>query len=673
MAKGAGQGDGSRTSSEEEDDEMTLAERQAQGSQQQQQKEANGSEAEEEDSDEGKAPAEQKQEDAETLAQRRERRWSSAASSLSTVQSPRKKRKTDRNHSASQPGHASKKQYWSTLEHSGPLFPPEYEPHGVKMKYEGEEVDLSPEEEEIATFYGHVMNTEYPQKQRFRENFWSGFRSYMTPETASKLRELDKCDFSPIFEHIQSERERKKNRSKEEKKQEKEEKEEQEKKYMYAKVDGRWEKVGNFRIEPPGLFRGRGEHPKMGMIKKRIHPEDVVINIGEDAPVPDPGPGHEWGRIVHNKNVTWLAGWKDSINTKDWKYVQFSPSSTIKGESDQKKYDTARKLKRYIDDIREDYMANLKSSDPATRQLAVTTYLVDALALRAGGEKDDDLADTVGVCTLRVSHVKFISPDRVEFDFLGKDAIRYHQEHRVNERVWSCMKEFAGNKRGEDNLFDKIDPARVNRHLQSLMPGLTIKVFRTFNASRLLQKKLREETDDSEEVDGKKAKYDNANKEVAVMCNHQKDVSKQHDQQMKNLQDKLDKMRSELESAKEEETKKAATKVANLEQRIKKHKLKMSNKENLKQVSLGTAKINYCDPRITIAWCKRHEVPIAKVYPRALLEKFSWCALQALLRRESVCFCTCTDRSRGAVPGLCEHRLTLIGKRTTMRSVRPPT
>ena len=32
----------------------------------------------------------------------------------------------------------------------------------------------------------------------------------------------------------------------------------------------------------------------------------------------------------------------------------------------------------------------------------MTTYLVDKLALRAGGEKDDDLADTVGVCTLKV-------------------------------------------------------------------------------------------------------------------------------------------------------------------------------------------------------------------------------------------------------------------------------
>lgn len=28
--------------------------------------------------------------------------------------------------------------------------------------------------------------------------------------------------------------------------------------------------VGNFRVEPPGLFRGRGEHPKTGMVKVRI-------------------------------------------------------------------------------------------------------------------------------------------------------------------------------------------------------------------------------------------------------------------------------------------------------------------------------------------------------------------------------------------------------------------
>jgi DNA topoisomerase-1 len=45
-------------------------------------------------------------------------------------------------------------------------------------------------------------------------------------------------------------------------------------------------------VEPPGLFRGRGEHPKMGKIKKRIYPRDITINIGEGEPVPEhPFPG----------------------------------------------------------------------------------------------------------------------------------------------------------------------------------------------------------------------------------------------------------------------------------------------------------------------------------------------------------------------------------------------
>ena len=34
--------------------------------------------------------------------------------------------------------------------------------------------------------------------------------------------------------------------------------------YGFCVLDGHREKIGNFRVEPPGLFRGRGEHPKMG-------------------------------------------------------------------------------------------------------------------------------------------------------------------------------------------------------------------------------------------------------------------------------------------------------------------------------------------------------------------------------------------------------------------------
>lgn len=50
--------------------------------------------------------------------------------------------------------------------------------------------------------------------------------------------------------------------------------------YLYAIVDGRKEKVGNFRIEPPGLFRGRGDHPKTGRLKvEELKWDHVTINL----------------------------------------------------------------------------------------------------------------------------------------------------------------------------------------------------------------------------------------------------------------------------------------------------------------------------------------------------------------------------------------------------------
>lgn len=75
-----------------------------------------------------------------------------------------------------------------------------------------------------------------------------------------------------------SEKEKKKGLSSAEKKELKKQKDEMEEKYTTCLLDGRKEKVGNFRVEPPGLFRGRGEHPKKGALKVSIKVTYVVIN-----------------------------------------------------------------------------------------------------------------------------------------------------------------------------------------------------------------------------------------------------------------------------------------------------------------------------------------------------------------------------------------------------------
>jgi DNA topoisomerase-1 len=199
---------------------------------------------------------------------------------------------------------------------------------------------------------------------------------------------LKDCDFTPIYDWCQSEKEKKKQMTTEEKKALKEEKLKQEEKYMWAIVDGVKEKVGNFRVEPPGLFRGRGEHPKMGKVKRRITPNDVVINIGKNAPVPEcPIPGESWKEIRHDNTVTWLAYWNDPINPKLFKYVFLAASSSWKGQSDKEKYEKARMLKNYIGNIRAAYTKDFSSKDITKQQIAVATYFIDKLALRAGNDK----------------------------------------------------------------------------------------------------------------------------------------------------------------------------------------------------------------------------------------------------------------------------------------------
>jgi hypothetical protein len=70
-----------------------------------------------------------------------------------------------------------------------------------------------------------------------------------------------------MFEYFEAEKAKKKALTSAEKKELKRVRDEEEAKYLTCLLDGRKEKVGNFKVEPPGLFRGRGEHPKKGSLK----------------------------------------------------------------------------------------------------------------------------------------------------------------------------------------------------------------------------------------------------------------------------------------------------------------------------------------------------------------------------------------------------------------------
>ena len=59
-------------------------------------------------------------------------------------------------------------------------------------------------------------------------------------------------------------------------------------------------------------------------------------------------------------------------------------------------------------------------------------------------------------------------------------------------------------------------------------------------------------------------------------------------------------------------------------EQLEKLEIQKTDKDENKTIALGTSKLNYLDPRISVAWCKKHEVPIEKVYNKTQREKFRW-------------------------------------------------
>jgi len=438
---------------------------------------------------------------------------------------------------------------WTTLEHAGVVFPPPYQllPKNVRMLYEGTPVKMAPEAEEIAGFFGGMLNsTHNVENPTFQKNFFEDFTKMLketggaTDKEGNKvsIKDFSKCDFRPIFDYFDAQRTQKKALPTAEKKALKAEKDAAEAPYMYCMWDGRKQKVGNFRVEPPGLFRGRGDHPKTGRVKKRAQPEQITINIGKEAMVPTPPEGHQWKEIKHDQEGTWLAMWQENINGA-YKYVMLAANSDVKGQSDFKKFEKARELKKHIDRIRADYEKELKDEVMANRQRATAVYLIDQFALRAGNEKGEDEADTVGCCSLKFEHVTLKPPDKVIFDFLGKDSIRFYDEVSVVPQVFKNLKIFRKAPKSDgDEIFDRLTTSALNKHLSNYMPGLTAKVFRTYNASFTMATLLRDMKLKGN-VAEKVVDYNEANRKVAILCNHKRTVAATHDTQIEKMDDRI--------------------------------------------------------------------------------------------------------------------------------------
>ena len=537
---------------------------------------------------------------------------------------------------------------WKTLQHNGILFPPAYEAQGIKIKIRGEKVDLSLDQEEMIYQWAKKKDTPYAQDKVFQKNFTADFAN--TLESKFKKISYEDIDFSDAYKLVDKEKDLKEMMTKEEKKaiaaKRKELREKLKAKYGVAVMDGKEVEVGNYMAEPPGIFIGRGEHPLRGRWKPRVTAKDVTLNLGKEAKVPE----GKWGKIIHDKDSMWLASWMDFLTQKR-KYVWLADSSDLKQGRDKEKYEKAVKLEKEIEKIKKAMVKDMK--DAKKSNVATACYLIYRTAMRVGDEKDPDEADTVGATTLRKEHIK-ITADAIEFDFLGKDSVRWQETIKAvgdDKQFQENLKKLIEKKKPSDEIFHNITSRDVNKYFSGIVKGLTAKVFRTYQATTVVKNYLVNHDNMKGKSDNEKLYHAKlANLEAAIMCNHKRTIPKTFEQSLQKKKDTLKKREKEkawektqLTLKKVESTEpKTDTQKKNKEKRIKtlkeqikkqkqkqkerieKLKLQVDLSEKTRDYNLGTSLRNYIDPRVFKAWTDEVGAEWEKLYTSALQKKFLW-------------------------------------------------
>ena len=542
---------------------------------------------------------------------------------------------------------------WKTLEHNGVAFPPNHILKGLSIKINNERLALNDEQEEIVYAWAKKKDTHYINDAIFQNNFLNDLKKIL-PNRFQNTNNINEIDFSEAFRLVDEElklkiveKEKIQKLSREDKKKlidkKKQERERLKNFYGKAYVDGLEVEVGNWLVEPPGLFMGRGLHPLRGRWKPRITPQDVVLNLGEDAPVPEGA----WKNIVHDHSSTWLATWTEKLTDKR-KYVWLHDSAFLRQNIDKEKYDKARNLEKYAFKIQKEIINKMiNSKDLNQRKIATVCYLILKLAMRVGDEKDKDEADTVGASTLRVEHIKFPEKDNkkfIELNFLGKDSVPWQKTLEINSEdtkgLYQNIQLFMKDKGHNTEIFDNINSSKVNAFLRKIdpknVPGLTAKVFRTYLATKIVKESLKNPPFDvnKESSEPKKiyvAKI--ANLKAAIACNHKKGIDPNNPTSKKALEkfaesvakkeEAMEKIRNDILSNKWK-TQKQKEKLVS---RMEKIEYQLKLQKETRDYNLGTSLRNYIDPRIMKIWLDDVELDWKKVYTSTLQRKFKWIEL----------------------------------------------
>ncbi|MGD0978949.1 MAG: DNA topoisomerase I [Candidatus Bathyarchaeia archaeon] len=529
-----------------------------------------------------------------------------------------------------------------SLKHNGIYVPP-YEYQGLSVKVHGQTVKLSPATEQMATAWARKkLSVTSPPDKLFYRNFVEDFLRALNSEnpsqgflkdfTVSHVKSLERddgewvingrlkddaeVDFSEVTEHVLREQQKKLSMTKEEKKkiaaERKARREGLKEKYGFATVDVRKLEIANWTAEPSCIFAGRGDHPRRGKWKQGPKEEDIILNLSD----PRFRPAGSWKTVVWEPEKMYIAKWEDKLSGK-MKYVWFSDSAFLKQKMEKEKFKKAEKLDKEIPKVEEHIMKSLNSEDLERRKIATVCWLILKVNIRVGDEKDPGEADTVGAITLRPEHIK-IEGNLLNFDFLGKDCVRWEKKIEAPPMVIRNIQEFS--KQNSEYLFAGTNSRKVSRFLSQKMEGLTAKVFRTWRCTQTVSRSL-------EDCKVKKADTDYlkqfcakmANLEAAKIANHKRKIPPNFDERLKKKEARVKELELKLKE-KEKEGKKTEASVRSLE----KTKLDVRLTKETQEYNLGTSLKSYIDPMVYVKWACRMDFPLDKLYPKTLRKKFSW-------------------------------------------------
>ena len=570
------------------------------------------------------------------------------------------------------------------LVHNGILVPQALLPSHLELTIRGERRELSHKQMEMALAWARKQGTPYVEDSTFARNFLQDFSTVLGIAPPLIVGEVD---FGPVLEIVQAERAAKERLTREERKalaaQRKAKREQIKERYGYAIVDGERVEISNYVAEPSSIFMGRGKHPLRGKWKEGPQQSGITLNLSPDAPDP---PG-DWAEIVWQSESLWVARWNDKLSGK-LKYVWLSDTAPMKQEREVAKFDQAVELDKNLAQVRAHIERGLIDPDAKRRMVATACYLIDALCLRVGDEKDADEADTVGATTLRPEHITLHPDDTAEFKFLGKDSVLWHKKITLPPAVRLNLAELiqearpsnsSGNGkrppgrhpiRDKPQTFPEIGSNDVNAYLSEVLPGLTAKVFRTHHATQAVRDSL-----SASGVEASDPEYEKwggvalANLEAAILCNHYKKAPANWRErrqranerreklkervalcrrQVREVSDALAALRREARGKKKDaktkaqrdrlqaryakKIERAKKKVETAKNRLQRAKVALDKAKTRDAVTvkkrtwnLGTSLKSYIDPRVFYEWGEQVDYDVLeRYYPKTLRRKFAW-------------------------------------------------